>query len=92
LAAIANPGIGVQLKPLGQPATWLLRELRYAVVEALGARICASAEADTEPPPFEKLVVVVTVGVGVTGLLVQVTETLVTSLGTVPDPLETEQV
>lgn len=44
--------LGVQMKREGQPGTEAtLRELRYAVVEAEGARRFVSSAVETEPPP-----------------------------------------
>jgi hypothetical protein len=47
---------GVQVNPAGQFDTeGAFRELRYAVVEAPGARRVASTLGETEPPPIETL-------------------------------------
>lgn len=57
-AGIVVEDIGVQVKPEGQPGTVLiLREFRYAVVEAEGARRVAKTVGETDPPLEENEIV-----------------------------------
>lgn len=77
-------GLGVQVKPAGQPRTF--KELRYAVVEALGASKVARYAGETEPPPDELPPLVVGVGVGLGAGSVQMVTDGVIVLVIVPAP------
>ena len=80
-----KPGIGVHVMPTGHPGTVevvVANELRYTVVEALGASRVVRIEGETEPPPLEYEMV------GVAGITGQALVVKVVSAGYVDVPAE----